>query len=325
MAEILKPTEENLRLLREFLLSGEVAGLPTETVYGLGANALDPKACQKVFEIKGRPSNDPLICHLSGFSDIERYSESNPTARILAEAFWPGPLTIVLRKKPIVPDMVTSGLDSVALRSPSHPDFRSLMEGCPFPIAAPSANPFSYISPTRSDHVDANLGEKIAYILDGGPCSLGVESTIIDARDPKRPRILRYGALPVADIENALGQRIEAPVKSAADVHIAPGSLPKHYSPRIPVELRTDPISDQEIRESDSQLAYLVLRKPNRVLADNIYWLSDNGNLNEIAKKLYAKLRSIDAGDYKKIVAEEAQELGLGLTINDRLRRASYR
>lgn len=325
MARILKPTEENLRFLREFLLSGEVAALPTETVYGLGANALDKEACQKVFNIKNRPCNDPLICHISGFPDIDRYGETNPTAKILADAFWPGPLTIVVRKKPIIPDIVTSGLDSVALRSPSHPDFRRLMKGCPFPIAAPSANPFSYISPTRADHVEANLGEKIAYILDGGPCSLGVESTIVDVRDPKRPTILRYGALPVGDIENALGQRIEAPASSTESVYIAPGSLPKHYSPRIPVELRTEPVSGQELRETDSTIAYLLLRKPTEKPASNIYWLSETGNLDEIAKQLYAKLRDIDSKGYRKIVAEEAQELGLGQAINDRLRRASHR
>lgn len=325
MAKILKPTEENLRLLREFLLSGEVAALPTETVYGLGANALNPEACRKVFEIKGRPANDPLICHISGFPEIDRYGEANTPAKILVDAFWPGPLTIVLRKKPIIPDIVTSGLDSVALRSPSHPDFRALMQDCPFPIAAPSANPFSYISPTRADHVDANLGESVAYILDGGPCSLGVESTIVDARDPKSPRILRYGALPATDIENALGQRIEGPAHSADSVHIAPGSLPKHYSPRIPVELRAEPVSDRELRETDSQVAFLLLRKPNRELASNIHWLSETGNLDEIAKQLYASLRDIDSEGYRKIVAEEAQELGLGQAINDRLRRASHR
>jgi L-threonylcarbamoyladenylate synthase len=325
VARILKPTQENLRFLREFLLSGEVVALPTETVYGLGANALDNEACKKVFDIKSRPSNDPLICHISGFSDIGRYGETNSIAKILADSFWPGPLTIVVRKKPIIPDIVTSGLDSVALRCPSHPDFRRLIEDCTFPIAAPSANPFSYISPTRADHVDANLGEKIAYILDGGPCSLGVESTIIDARDPKRPRILRYGALPVGDIENALCQRIEAPVASAESIHIAPGSLPKHYSPRIPVELRTEPVSGRELRETDSKIAFLLLRRPAEKPASNIYWLSENGNLDEIARQLYAKLRDIDSKGYRKIVAEEAQELGLGQAINDRLRRASHR
>ena len=324
MAKLLKPTDQNLRFLREFLLSGGVAALPTETVYGLAANAMNPEACQKVFDIKNRPSLDPLICHVPGFSGIETYCDTNSAAEILCPAFWPGPLTIVLKKKPIIPDIVTAGLDSVAVRSPSHPDFRRLMVDCPFPIAAPSANPFSYISPTRADHVNVNLGEKIEYILDGGPCSLGVESTIIDARDPRRPKVLRYGALPLEDIENALGCHIEAPAPTSKSFQIAPGSLPKHYSPRIPVELRVEPVSEKELQEPDSKVAYLLLRKPNHETTSNIHWLSETGNLDEIAKRLYAKLREVDTKEYEKIVAEETQELGLGQAINDRLRRASH-
>ncbi|MCH2387799.1 MAG: threonylcarbamoyl-AMP synthase, partial [Opitutales bacterium] len=323
MAKLLKPTDQNLRFLREFLLSGGVAALPTETVYGLAANAMNPEACQKVFDIKNRPSLDPLICHVPGFSGIETYCDTNSAAEILCPAFWPGPLTIVLKKKPIIPDIVTAGLDSVAVRSPSHPDFRRLMVDCPFPIAAPSANPFSYISPTRADHVNVNLGEKIEYILDGGPCSLGVESTIIDARDPRRPKVLRYGALPLEDIENALGCHIEVPAPTSKSFQIAPGSLPKHYSPRIPVELRVEPVSEKELQEPDSKVAYLLLRKPNHETTSNIHWLSETGNLDEIAKRLYAKLREVDTKEYEKIVAEETQELGLGQAINDRLRRAS--
>lgn len=324
MAKLLKPTDQNLRFLREFLLSGGVAALPTETVYGLAANAMNPEACQKVFDIKNRPSLDPLICHVPGFSGIETYCDTNSAAEILCPAFWPGPLTIVLKKKPIIPDIVTAGLDSVAVRSPSHPDFRRLMVDCPFPIAAPSANPFSYISPTRADHVNVNLGEKIEYILDGGPCSLGVESTIIDARDPRRPKVLRYGALPLEDIENALGCHIEVPAPTSKSFQIAPGSLPKHYSPRIPVELRVEPVSEKELQEPDSKVAYLLLRKPNHETTSNIHWLSETGNLDEIAKRLYAKLREVDTKEYEKIVAEETQELGLGQAINDRLRRASH-
>jgi len=324
VAKLLKPTDQNLRFLREFLLSGGVAALPTETVYGLAANAMNPEACQKVFDIKNRPSLDPLICHVPGFSGIETYCDTNSAAEILCHAFWPGPLTIVLKKKPIIPDIVTAGLDSVAVRSPSHPDFRRLMVDCPFPIAAPSANPFSYISPTRADHVNVNLGEKIEYILDGGPCSLGVESTIIDARDPRRPKVLRYGALPLEDIENALGCHIEVPAPTSKSFQIAPGSLPKHYSPRIPVELRVEPVSEKELQEPDSKVAYLLLRKPNHETTSNIHWLSETGNLDEIAKRLYAKLREVDTKEYEKIVAEETQELGLGQAINDRLRRASH-
>ena len=218
--------------MREFLLSGSSRSADGNRLWPR-RQCPESRGLPKGLRYKESPLPRPLICHVPGFSGIETYCDTNSAAEILSAAFWPGPLTIVLKKKPIIPDIVTAGLDSVAVRSPSHPDFRRLIVDCPFPIAAPSANPFSYISPTRADHVNANLGEKIEYILDGGPCSLGVESTIIDARDPGRPKALRYGALPLEDIESAwLPHR--RPTPTSKSVQIAPGSLPKHYSPRIP-------------------------------------------------------------------------------------------
>ncbi|EDY84543.1 Sua5/YciO/YrdC/YwlC family protein, putative [Verrucomicrobiia bacterium DG1235] len=327
MANILQPTEENLRELRKFLLFGGLVGVPTETVYGLAANAFDPEACAKIFEVKQRPANDPLICHVSGADALEDICHANPLALRLAKRFWPGPLTFVLPKKSKIPNIVTAGLDSVAVRCSAHPDFHRLVEQCDFPIAAPSANPFAYISPTTAQHVQAGLGSKITFILDGGSCSFGVESTILDLRDETNPRILRYGALPAEDIEVELGRSIEKPTFITADEsvqHLAPGALPKHYSPRTPLELRGG-ISNAELASLKNDQAALLLARPEGSFPGNVHWLSENGKLSEIASNLYAKLREIDESGYATIFAEEAPELGLGLAINDRLRRASFR
>ncbi|MDQ8202778.1 L-threonylcarbamoyladenylate synthase [Pelagicoccus sp. SDUM812003] len=328
MAKILQPNEENLRELRKFLLFGGLVGVPTETVYGLAANALDPEACAKIFEVKQRPTNDPLICHVSGIDALDDICEVNPLARRLAKRFWPGPLTYVLPKKAKVPDIVTAGLGSVAVRCSAHPDFHRLVEQCDFPIAAPSANPFAYISPTTAQHVEASLGSRISFILDGGPCAFGVESTIVDLRDESLPRVLRYGALPVEDIEIELGRSIDKPEPSDdADEsvqHLAPGALPKHYSPRTPLELRGG-LSPQDLDALADDQAALLISKPSQAVGANVFWLSESGKLSDIAAHLYAKLRELDELGFRQIVAEEAPELGLGLAINDRLRRASFR
>ncbi len=325
MARILKPNEENLRDVRKFLRLGELVAIPTETVYGLAANALDAEACAKIFAAKERPTNDPLICHVSSYDALDRFCKPNDASKTLADAFWPGPLTFILPKKPIIPDIVTAGLDSIAVRSPNHPVFRQIIEGCDFPLAAPSANPFAYISPTMAAHVQANLGDRIDYILDGGPCELGVESTIIDLRNPRDPKVLRYGALPIEKIENALKRRLERPNPNQPEITIAPGTLPSHYSPRTTLELRSKSVQEEELATSDRSIVYLLLRKPSHTLSNNIHWLSEKGELETIAAKLYAKLRELDDGGYAKIIAEEAPELGLGLAINDRLRRAAFK
>lgn len=328
MAQILQPTDENLRELRKFLLFGGLVGVPTETVYGLAANAFDPEACAKIFEAKRRPANDPLICHIASPEAIEGICHGNDLAKTLAKTFWPGPLTLVLPKKDCIPDIVTAGLDSVAVRCSAHPDFHRLVEQCDFPIAAPSANPFAYISPTTAQHVQASLGQRIQYILDGGPCRYGVESTILDVRDPSKPRVLRYGALPVEDIEAALGLQIDKPAhiqSNEAIQQVAPGALPKHYSPRTPLEL-VGGIGPADLERLAPRQAALLLAKPKAAkLPDNVFWLSEEGKLSDIAAHLYAVLRLLDEKGFDQIIAEEAPEVGLGLAINDRLRRASYK
>lgn len=325
MAKILQPTDENLRVLRKFLLFGGIVGVPTETVYGLAANAFDPDACAKIFAAKQRPANDPLICHVAGTEALADICHASPLALRLAERFWPGPLTFVLPKTKKIPDIVTAGLDSVAVRCSAHPDFHRLVAQCDFPLAAPSANPFAYISPTTAQHVEAGLGSKINFILDGGPCSLGVESTILDLRNPDATRILRYGALPAEEIETELGRSIDKPLLSETDdvQHLAPGSLPKHYSPRTPLELRRG-LSPEELAALPADTAALLLAKPQQTTGKNIHWLSADGKLADIASSLYAKLRELDESGYRCILVEEAPELGLGLAVNDRLRRASF-
>lgn len=311
--------------MRKFLLSGGLVGIPTETVYGLAANALDPEASAKIFEVKRRPPNDPLICHVASFDSLDRISYPTKLSERLASQFWPGPLTMVLSKKPIVPDLVTAGLNSVAVRCSSHPVMKSLTAGCDFPIAAPSANPFAYISPTRAGHVQASLGNDIEFILDGGPCKLGLESTIIDARDEASPRVLRHGALCVEEIEKTLGITISSPETEPSEKEslVAPGALPKHYSPRCPLEVRASGISENEIGKVDESTAFLFLQRPKFAAKSNVYWLSEAGSLSEIAANLYGLLREIDSKSYQLIITEEAKELGLGVAVNDRLRRAS--
>ena len=204
-ARILKGTPRNLELLARRLRAGDIVGVPTETVYGLAADALNPTACRKIFEAKGRPVSDPLIVHLHSLHDLAKVAVANSAALKLAETFWPGPLTLVLPKLEVVPSIVSAGLPSVAVRVPAHPLFRRLLKLVGRPLAAPSANPFGYISPTTAEHVRSGLGTKIRYILDGGASGIGLESTIVDLRNPAKPRLLRPGAITREQLTETLG------------------------------------------------------------------------------------------------------------------------
>jgi L-threonylcarbamoyladenylate synthase len=197
-ARLHRPTLPNLLWLARVLREGGLVAIPTETVYGLAAHALDARACRAIFRAKGRPANDPLIVHVLDLAHAEQLAEFNDAARRLTRAFWPGPLTLVLPKRACVPAIVTSGGATVALRAPSHPLARRLLKLAGVPLAAPSANPFSYISPTTAAHVRDGLGARIPHILDGGECDVGVESTVVDLTQPSRPRILRPGAISAA-------------------------------------------------------------------------------------------------------------------------------
>jgi L-threonylcarbamoyladenylate synthase len=321
-ARIYRGTASNLQRLAARLQAGELVAVPTETVYGLAANALDAHACRKIFAAKGRPATDPLIVHLPDAKNLARIATPNPPALRLAKKFWPGPLTLVLPKTAAVPDVVSAGLPSVAVRVPAHPLFRRLLKLAGLPLAAPSANPFGYISPTTAAHVRDSLGRKIKHILDGGPCAIGLESTIVDVRDPQRPRLLRAGAITHRQLEQALGRKVAQPrprnARRPAGAQLAPGMLKRHYSPRTPLILH-----DKALVPSADREAWLFLVKPSGPRTKNVFWLDDRGDLRGAARRLFAVLRQLDAGGFKKIHAEFAQGDGLADAINDRLRRAA--
>jgi L-threonylcarbamoyladenylate synthase len=231
MAEIGK----NLTKAKELLDQGDLVVIPTETVYGLAGNALNVKAVIKIFQVKNRPQFDPLIVHVTNLVQAKELVESFPAkAEKLASKFWPGPLTLLLKKKDIIPDLVTSGMDTVGIRCPDHPLTQSLLQSLSFPLAAPSANPFGYVSPTRPDHVNDQLGDQLKYILDGGECRVGLESTIIGFEND-RAIIYRLGGLCIEDIENEIG-KVEVQLNSSSNPK-APGQLKSHYAPRKKVEI----------------------------------------------------------------------------------------
>jgi len=338
-AKIYRGTPRNIALLARALITGDVVAVPTETVYGLAGDALNEQSVEKIFRAKGRPTNDPLIVHIHSLAQLDALAERNDAVEKLARAFWPGPLTLILPKKPVVPDLVTSGRPSVALRMPNHPLFHKLLRVCGRPLAAPSANPFGYISPTSAAHVRDGLGKKIRYILDGGACAIGVESTILDLRDPRHPAILRPGAIERRAIERVLRLPVLAfaakpqPTNIAA---VAPGLLSRHYSPRTPVELHdrlvvagvadpgpasARPVTTEAFLYFRRPTAYAKAREPK-----NVFWLTPSGDLRAAAKTLFATLRKLDAGRWAKIHVERAPgESALALAINDRLTRAAAR
>jgi L-threonylcarbamoyladenylate synthase len=307
-------------------------GVPSETVYGLAADALSIEACTKIFAAKGRPTTDPLIVHLASASDLDRVSHPNAAALALAAAFWPGPLTLVLRKRIEVPSLVTAGKSTVAVRVPDHPLFRRLIRLAGRPLAAPSANPFGYVSPTNAKHVrDGLAGTSLRFILDGGECAVGVESTIIDLSKPDRPRLLRPGGLPVEDIEKVLGRRVSRPQPARLAKNVAapaPGMLARHYSPNTPVTLHAR-IDARFLSRLPQHEAALLLRRPDDSAHTNssqLRWLSEGGELASIARGLFSTLRELDAQGWRRIHAElPAGNEGLAPAIRDRLTRAAAR
>lgn len=307
----------------ELLRSGEIVALPTETVYGLAADALNPLALAKVFAAKGRPLLDPLIVHVADRAELERIARPDPRLDRLA-AFWPGPLTVVLPRLPVVPDLVTAGRETVAVRIPAHPVFRAVLARVG-PLAAPSANPFGYVSPTLVAHVRDSLGERCPWVVDGGPCAHGVESTILDLSDPARARLLRPGPVTREALEAALGAPVEVVSRAAEEreAQIAPGMLARHYSPRTPMRLVAR--GAEPVMPSAHAALLLQSRRPAPPSGADIYYLSESGDPAEAARALFALLRQLDGRGYEVIVAELADESGLGVALNDRLRRAAAR
>lgn len=321
-ARVHAPTPANLRRLAAVLRQGELVAIPTETVYGLAAHALDAKACRAIFRAKRRPANDPLIVHVLDLAHAEELADFNPAARRLARRFWPGPLTLVLPKKACVPGIVTSGGLTVAIRAPAHPLARWLLRLAKIPLAAPSANLFGYISPTTAAHVREGLGARIPHILDGGACTVGVESTVLDMTNPKKPRVLRPGAVTTAQLEKFLGVKVHgAKSRGSRARQLAPGMLERHYSPRTPLVLGRLPTET-----APAGVAFVLLRQPQgQKPAQPVFWLSKRGSLTEVARNLYDVLRRADAGGYRQIRVEPlpVDASGLAAAINDRLKRAA--
>lgn len=303
------------------LIAGEVVAIPTETVYGLAGNAFDDQAIAKIYAVKGRPTNNPLIVHIASIEGMDAVAEGIPAvARVLAQAFWPGPLTLVLPKRAHVPDSVTAGLPTVGVRVPDHALTRALLQALPFPLAAPSANPFGYISPTTAAHVQRQLGDKIPYILDGGPCKAGIESTIVGFEEGMAV-IYRLGAIPPDRILQVISDlRMHAP---AGHQPLSPGMLPYHYSPQTQLIL-CDDIAAILGNYDPQQTGTLSLDKVfDKIPAAHQFRLSPAGDLQVAAQNLYQFLHQLDALGLTTILAERMPATGLGLSINDRLQRAA--
>ncbi len=303
---------------RALLEHGLLVAVPTETVYGLAANALNEEAVLHIFEVKQRPKFDPLIVHGANREQLSEYVTSFPDwAASLADAFWPGPLTLVLPKRVIIPDIVTSGLETVAVRVPNSPLTQELLAQLDFPLAAPSANPFGYVSPTSAQHVMDQLGGKIPYILDGGQCSVGLESTIV-AEENGKLHILRLGGISVEEIESVVGKVIVG--TASPEVVHSPGSMKSHYATRTPLKLGSIDLTDCDLNTTG------ILSFRNRyeqIPQNHQVVLSPTGNLHEASKNLFAAMRYLDSLKLRIILAEEFFETGLGRAINDRLRRAA--
>ncbi len=312
--------KEVIRKAAEIIKRGGIVAFPTETVYGLGADAFNPLAVARIFEVKGRPYFDPLIVHLARPADLEKIVLKVPTkAKKLIDRFWPGPLTVVLLKRQNVPDIVTAGLSTVAVRMPDHPLALRLIEKAGCPLAAPSANPFGYLSPTTAEHVRDQLGDQVDLILDGGSCPVGVESTIVSFLE-KRPGLLRPGGISLEEIESFIG-KVEIPSLGEGKPS-APGMLPRHYAPQTPIIL--DWIERGPGSYKGKKIGLLVFKKPaNDLKYDHLEVLSKKGDLREAAANLFSAIRRLDALNLDLILAEAVPEVGLGRAIMDRLRRAS--
>ncbi len=311
----------DIRLAASNLKLGLTVGIPTETVYGLAANALNEDAVISIFKIKNRPFFDPLIMHVRDIEQAKEYVKDFPeTAQKLAIKYWPGPLTLLLKKNDKVPDIVTSGSEFVAIRVPNHPITLKLLEAIDFPLAAPSANPFGYISPTRAEHVEKQLGNKVSYILDGGISSVGLESTILKVSD-KDISIARLGGLSKEEIEEFLGKEIGMQLHLNSNPQ-APGQLDKHYSPENRFIL-SDNLELSINAHKGKKIALLTFG--DKHFDETIFQLnlSKSGDLHEAARNLFHYMRLLDISGAEIILSEEVPNFDLGLAINDRLRRAA--
>ncbi len=312
----------NIAYAISLLKQAYLVAIPTETVYGLAGNALNEVVVSKIFEIKNRPTFDPLIIHTNSLDRLKNYIEEIPPLLLdLAEEFMPGALSILVKKKEAIPDIVTAGLPKVAIRIPSHPMTLELLASLDFPLAAPSANPFGYISPTTSQHVIKQLGSKIPYVLDGGPCTIGLESTIVE-HTAKGIKVLRKGGVPIEAIEKIVGNVL---VQEHSSSHpAAPGMLKSHYAPKIP--LVVEDVATILKKYAPDKIGVLAFHKPFlEIPLTHQFLLSEKRDLAEAARNLFAFMRQLDDLNLDIIVAEFVPEVGLGRAINDKIKRAAAR
>lgn len=314
--------DKDILLAANHLTNGDVVAIPTETVYGLAANALNAGAVAKIFEAKQRPFFDPLIVHTHAIKEVHQFVNEIPDQlQMLANQFWPGPLTLLLPKKDIIPDIVTAGLPLVGIRIPHQKETLQLLKQLNFPLAAPSANPFGYVSPTSAIHVYQQLQGKIPYILDGGECKVGLESTIVGMQN-NQVTIFRMGGLSIESIEEIVG-KVNFNLQQG-DNPAAPGMLSSHYATHKPIIIGN--IEENIIRYSSLKVGIISFRKRFKEIANQYgYTLSNNGDLNEAAQHLFAAMRELDNSEVEIILTEKFPEEGLGKAINDRLNRASFK
>ncbi len=302
----------------EILKTGEVVAVPTETVYGLAANGLNPAAVTKIFEAKARPFNNPLILHFANQEQIDPFIlDFPPILKQLTAVFWPGPLTVLLPKSNLVDDLITGGKAQVAVRIPSHPDFHALLQKIDFPLAAPSANLYGRVSPTNAEHVYNQLNGKIPLILDGGPCEKGIESTIIGMEN-EQVIVCRLGSISIEELALHLGE-VPQIKNEATENGIASGMVKYHYAPRTPLYFY-DASSTNMVQNN----GYIFFKEcPNNTKIENAIVLSETSDLQEAARKLYSALHEFDERGFHHIYIERFPEQGLGATLNDRLNRAT--
>ena len=318
MSIISKDIKKAVQLLTE----EQLVAIPTETVYGLAGNIFSEKAIKSIFSTKQRPFFNPLIVHISSVKSLNGLVTHVPDkAKLLAAAFWPGSMTLVLKKSNTIPDIITAGKDTVAVRVPNHPITLALLKKLPFPLAAPSANPFGSISPTKPAHVENYFRNSIKMVLDGGSCTNGIESTIIGFEN-EEPVIYRLGALPLEEIEAVVG-RISIKNKKEEKPE-APGMLARHYAPKTSTFL-VDDVAAEIKKNTGKKMGVLVFKSSlnNENITEII--LSKNGSLQEAASRLYSAMHDLDSKNLDLIIAERFSEFGLGKSINDRLQRATFK
>lgn len=323
------PTEENIAEAARLLQQGELVSFPTETVYGLGANAFSEDACNKIFALKGRPQNNPLIVHVHSLWAAKRiiHPDAGPKLTALFEKLaehWPGPLTIVVPKHPDIASAVSAGADSIGIRIPDHPITLRLLETADIPIAAPSANVSNYISPTSAAHVYQNFPEGLPIIIDGGETAIGIESTVISIINPDVPEILRPGYITKEALEATIGAPIATILKQSKGPQLSPGQQQLHYAPRTKIAF----LSDVDLQALPPiRIGYIAFSEHQHLSFDfqSIIVLSHNNNLNEIASGLYRALHEMDHRELDLIVIDRCIESGVGIAIMDRLKKAVQR